>query len=65
MKAANGLWIDDDLEYWVASPWGSGQAGAIDGYAPDRDVVKELHAVVEEVTGKPVSKPKRRMGFLP
>jgi hypothetical protein len=56
-----GNWDD----YWVPSPWGQGQAGAIDGYAPDRDVVQELRAVVEEITGKPVSQPKRRIGFLP
>jgi hypothetical protein len=28
------------------------------------DIVAELHKVVEEVTGKPVDKPKQRMGFL-
>lgn len=56
-----GNWDD----YWEPSPWGFGSAGAIDGYAPDRDIIGELHAVVEEITGKPVAKPKRRIGFLP
>lgn len=56
-----GNWDD----YWEPSPWGFGSADAIDGYAPDRDVIQELHAVVEEVTGKPVRIAKRRIGFLP
>lgn len=51
-------------EYWEQGPWGFGSVGAIDGYAPDRDVVTELRKVVEEITGKP-AQVKRRIGFLP
>lgn len=32
----------------------------------ERDVIAELHAIVEEVTGKPLDrKPRPRIGFLP
>lgn len=56
---------DDDVEYvWAPMPWGFGTAGGIDSFAAPRDVVAELHSVVEEVTGKPVARPGRRIGFL-
>lgn len=57
--------IEDDLYFYDNStPWSSGQATTLPVAAPD-DVVAKLHAVVEEVTRKPVVKPDRpRMGFL-
>jgi hypothetical protein len=54
-------WDDD----WTPTPWGFGQAGYLDQSTARRDVVAELHAVVEEVTGKRVERPVRRIGFLP
>lgn len=52
-------------EHWTPIPWGFGQAGYLDQSTAKRDVVAELHAVVAEVTGKPVEPAKRRIGFLP
>lgn len=54
----------DDV-YWTPTPWGFGQASGIDHFSAPRDVVAELRAVVEEVTGKPVETQRRRIGFLP
>jgi len=39
----------------------SGTVSQVTDAAPDRDVIAELHAVVAEVTGRPVVK--RRIGF--
>lgn len=50
---------------WQPNPWGFGSASAIDHFSAPRDVVAELHAVVEEITGKPAVKPRARIGFLP
>lgn len=60
---------DDWSENWnydprtPRTPWTVGT-----GYGstePEPDVVDALHAVVEEVTGKPVAKPPRRpIGFF-
>ncbi len=47
---------------WLAHS-GTGAAYAISGDV-DHDVVAALHAVVEEVTGRPVVRPARRIGFL-
>ena len=54
---------DDEYSYPVHM---QGAAHSVSSEAPDRDVVAELRAVVEEVTGKPLPPPRaRRMGFLP
>jgi hypothetical protein len=63
MNSENG-WCGDSVE-WTPTPWSSGTAHAVDNYAAPRDIIAELHAVVEEVTGKPVTRPSRRIGFLP
>jgi len=56
---------DEDFgDYWE-KPWGFGSASHLDQSAAQRDRVAELHAVVEEVTRKPVNRPSRRIGFLP
>ncbi|MDN7751753.1 hypothetical protein [Burkholderia gladioli] len=56
---------DDWAENWdydPRTPWSIGTGhGSIEQH---RDVIDELHAVVQEVTGKPVAKPPaRRIGF--
>lgn len=40
-----------------------GSAHSLDGYSPDKDPVNALHEVVEEITGKPLAKPPRKLGF--
>ena len=59
------------IEYWDYFMTGYEAPGGGMGTATTlpveekRDLVAELHAVVEEVTGKPVDAPARlRMGFL-
>ncbi|KVN25613.1 hypothetical protein WJ63_15905 [Burkholderia pyrrocinia] len=59
------LSVDDDYGYWEPTPWGFGQAGSLDQSAAQRDVIAELHGVVAEVTGKPVTPSRPRIGFLP
>lgn len=54
-------------DYWhgYEAPYGGSGMATTLPTEPERDVVAELHAVVEEVTGKPVEAPPRpRMGFL-
>lgn len=54
--------MDSDYSYPVHT------LGMATGTVPDEvnDVVRQLHAVVEEVTGKPVETPEKpRIGFLP
>lgn len=54
---------DDEYSYPLHM---GGQASPTMPAEPGRDLVAELHAVVEEVTGKPVERlAKPRMGFLP
>jgi hypothetical protein len=50
---------------WTPPPWGFGHASGLDQDAAERDVIADLHAVVEEITGKPVERCKPRIGFLP
>lgn len=64
MTAAQTPPVAWDYE-WTPTPWGFGHAGGIDHFSAPRDIVAELHAVVAEVTGKPVEPVKRRIGFLP
>lgn len=50
---------------WSYSLHMTGYASTLPSEEED-DKVRRLHAVVEEVTGKPVeAPPKKRMGFLP
>jgi len=52
-------------DYGDGAPYWMGTASTIQHDDEPRDVVAELRKVVEEVTGKPVSRPdKPRMGFL-
>jgi len=45
-------------------PWGFGSLQTLTDTEPEYDVVAELHAVIEEVTGEPVESPApRRIGF--
>lgn len=58
---------DDWAENWTydaGQTQGSGSAHSVSAEVPDFDPVEALHKVVEEVTGKPVDKPVRRIGFL-
>lgn len=58
---------DDWAENWTYDAGyiqGQGSAHSVSGDGPDFDAVSELHKVVEEVTGKPVQKPARRIGFF-
>ena len=44
--------------------WMTGQATTLSN-EPDEDIIERLHAVVAEITGRPVLKPQKpRMGFL-
>jgi len=56
---------DDEQVSWTPPPWGTGSHHAIDAYAAPRDLIAEMHQVVLEVTGKPVKRPSKRIGFLP
>ncbi|MEY2875251.1 MAG: hypothetical protein RLZZ373_2622 [Pseudomonadota bacterium] len=61
-KAHNEGEVDGEYSYSVHM---TGQATTLPS-EPEDDVIERLHAVVEEVTGKPVAKrPKPRIGFLP
>ena len=43
----------------------SGSASTLPAEDAEDDIIKQLHAVVAEITGKPVEAPeRRRMGFL-
>jgi hypothetical protein len=54
----------DDADLISRSAGGSGTATTLPTDAED-DTVKRLHAVIEEITGKPVlQKEKPRIGFL-
>lgn len=56
---------DDDGDYWS---YPIHMVGSITTLPPEQesDVVRLLHDVVEEVTGKPVyAQEKQRIGFLP
>jgi len=54
--------LDDEYSYTLHM---TGTASTLGPEAED-EIVKRLHAVVEEVTGKPVDKPiKRSIGFMP
>ena len=62
MRSFNEGEVDSEYSYPVHM---TGTATTLPHDA-DRDVVAELHAVIEEITGKPVEKQKRlRIGFLP
>ena len=50
-------------DYYEPTPWGFGSTHSISYDGPDADVVKALHKVVEEVTGKAIDVPERRIGF--
>ena len=58
---------DDWAENWTydaGQTQGSGSAHSVSADCPDYDPVAALHKVIEEVTGKPVAAPERRIGFL-
>lgn len=63
MKAAArpSGWVDWDDELGYLS-FGAGHA--ISEQPADHDVVARLHEVVREVTGTPVSRPVKRIGFI-
>ena len=57
------IFLDDEFSYPVHQ---SGSISTLTVTEPVDDVVAKLHALVKEVTGKPVeAPPKPRMGFLP
>jgi hypothetical protein len=51
---------DDD--FYEATPWMIGSCYQVSG-DPKFDVIEELYKVVEEVTGKPVLRPRNKIGF--
>ena len=53
--------VDAEYSYPVHM---TGQASTIPG-EPERTAIERLHDVVEEITGKPVDRPPKRIGFLP
>lgn len=53
----------DDDYFYEMPPWGFGSTHSISSDPPERDIVTELHQVIEEVTGKPVIQPARKIGF--
>jgi hypothetical protein len=55
-------WNECDFDEWDRTN-GSACATIIPG-EPEPDIVERLRDVVEEVTGKPVDRPVRRIGFL-
>lgn len=61
MKTSFKTFLSD--EYWEPTPWGFGSTHSINYDGPEPDKVKALHRVVEEVTGKPVVTPERKIGF--
>lgn len=62
MTKAKPITLDDEFSYPVHS---TGTASVLPPQAED-DLIKRLHAVVKEITGKDVEVPEKpRMGFLP
>ena len=55
-------WYEDDLD--GRYPGNIGAAHSVGGDGPERDVVSELRAVVEEVTRKPLPAVVRKIGFI-
>jgi hypothetical protein len=51
-------------DYGEGPPYHMGTASPTHHDEAPEDIVALLHAVVEEVTGKPVERPVKRMGFL-
>jgi hypothetical protein len=65
MRAYRDGYEDEyDPQWWDMYTLGLGAAHTVSGEEPHRDIVAELHAVVEEVTGVPVTMVKARMGFV-
>lgn len=54
-------WYDDPNEVIFT---GQGSLHTLDGYEPDYDVIAELRAAVEEITGKPVESKRPGFGFM-
>jgi hypothetical protein len=52
----------DDDDFYEATPWMIGSCYQVSG-DPKSDVIEELYKVVEEVTGKPVLRPRNKIGF--
>jgi hypothetical protein len=55
-------WPYDEDEY-NDGPGHSGAAHSVSGDGPDYDIIEKLHQVVEEVTGMPVPRPAKKIGF--
>ena len=55
-------WPYDEDEF-NDGPGPSGSAHSVSGDGPDDDVIERLRHVVEEVTGKPVERPSKKIGF--
>lgn len=54
----------DTVEYWENYHGTLGSAHGVSHEAPPGDVIERLHQVVEEITGEPMRKPDRRIGFV-
>lgn len=52
-----------DWDIYDAPPWGFGSAHYVSDNADGESIVDRLHKVVDEVTGSPVEKPVRKIGF--
>ncbi len=55
-------YYDLETDFWTPHG-GTGTAHSVSGDPPE-DIIEQLHAVVEEVTRRPVAPRKPRMGFL-
>lgn len=53
-------WLDDD---WNPGPGPLGAAYSLSSEGMESDIVERLRDVVEEVTGKPVERHLRKIGF--
>lgn len=54
--------MDDDDEMFESTPWMIGCCYVLSGYVED-DIIERLYKAVEEVTGKPITRESRKIGF--
>lgn len=51
----------DDI--YELPPWGFGSAHSISCDTDEKTVIERLHEAIEEITGAPVERPSRKIGF--
>ena len=52
-----------DYDFYEPPPWGFGSSYSVSSDYPEYDPVEALRAVVEEVTGIPIQRESRKIGF--